>query len=496
MLRKVPLLLFIVIHVFSLVQGQKRSRRQPWISITPIKHPPSTTLLNKRNNEKRREDTSYMVIENINVYGNKRTRKEIILRELNLYPGDTMYFDRQDAFLEEKRQRLLNSSLFLSVNIYPVNERIHRVDLNVEVLERLYFLILPLLDLADRNFNVWWVDHEHDLNRLNYGIKLYETNLTGNKDRLGASFTLGYTQQFTLSYDFPYFDKAYKQGFGIKASYSRNRELNYRIDSNKQVYFNRDHFIKRQFKIGLNYSYKKQIRLEHRAALSYNSFTVEDTLLQLNPDFFPNDNPSQKYFELDYHFSYIGTDVWAYPLHGYDIDAVLSHKGFGLLGKVNETKLVVNAHKYWQLLPNTYLENGFIGNIRLPAHQPYFIFNGMGYNDQNLRGLEYYVADGNYFGILANSLKKQFLAFRIHSRLLPEEFATIPIRMYFKIYGDIGYNHFPTPGINHDLLSNKLLYSYGMGMDIVSFYDAVLRIEYSINQLGENGLFLHFKSTF
>lgn len=494
MLRKIPVLFMMVIFICLQAWGQQK-QQDAFLSITPIKKPAGASATYKHTLDNHAGDTSYLIIRNISIYGNKRTRRAIVLRELNLYPGDTMYASTQDAFLEEKRQRLLNSSLFLTVNIYPVNRGLHHTDLNIEVLERQYFLILPLLSLADRNFNVWWVKHNHDLDRLNYGLTLYETNLTGNKDRLGASFTLGYTQQFTLSYDFPYFDKAYRQGFGISASFSRNRELNYAIDSNKQVFYNKDDFIKKTFNFTINYSYKKEIRLKHEVALSYNSYQVTDTVLKLNPDFFPNNNPSQRYLALNYHFSYIGTDIWAYPLHGYRIDASLSRKGFGLLGEVNETKFTVKASKYWQLFPNTYGATRFTGSVRLPKHQPYFLFEGMGYKGQYLRGLEYYVANGNYFGFLYNTLKKQVVAFRIHSRLLPKEFATIPIRMYFKIYGDIGYNHFSGPQ-HHSMFTNKFLYTYGLGLDIVTFYDAIFRIEYSINQLGEKGVFLHFESSF
>lgn len=490
MLRKIPVL-FIFSFLASLyVQGQKV--RKPWISITPIKHPASSPAIYNHPAEKHRGDTSFLVIRNINIIGNKRTRREIVLRELNLYPGDTLYADSQNAFLEEKRQRLLNSSLFLTVNIYPVNTAPHHTDLNVEVLERQYFLILPILSLADRNFNVWWVKRDHDLSRLNYGLKLYENNLTGKKDRLGVGITSGYTHQYTLSYDLPYFDKAYRQGLGISASFSHNREVNYAIDSNKQIYFKQDRFLKQEFEVALHYTYKKAIRLKHELSLSYNSTKVKDTVLKLNPDYFPNSDPSQKYLELDYNFSYIGTDIWAYPLHGYSINATLSRRGFALLGDINETELIIKANKYWQFFPKTFGETGFTGNMHLPAHQPYFLLNGMGYNGQYLRGLEYYVAAGDRLAILYNTLKQQIFAFRIHSRLLPKEFATIPVRMYFKIYGDLGYNHSNLT----DQLNNTLLYSYGMGVDIVTFYDAILRVEYSINQLGEKGLFLHFKSTF
>jgi hypothetical protein len=36
-----------------------------------------------------------------------------------------------------------------------------------------------------------------------------------------------------------------------------------------------------------------------------------------------------------------------------------------------------------------------------------------------------------------------------------------------------------------------LIYSGGVGLDIISIYDIVLRVEYSFNQKGQNGLFIH-----
>jgi hypothetical protein len=41
-----------------------------------------------------------------------------------------------------------------------------------------------------------------------------------------------------------------------------------------------------------------------------------------------------------------------------------------------------------------------------------------------------------------------------------------------------------------------MMYTAGFGLDIVTFYDFVFRFDYSFNQLGENGLFLHFKNEF
>jgi len=58
----------------------------------------------------------------------------------------------------------------------------------------------------------------------------------------------------------------------------------------------------------------------------------------------------------------------------------------------------------------------------------------------------------------------------------------------------VGYSY--SPGINNNLFNNKLMYTWGAGFDVVSIYDLVFRFEYSFNQLGENGLYLHASSGF
>jgi hypothetical protein len=46
------------------------------------------------------------------------------------------------------------------------------------------------------------------------------------------------------------------------------------------------------------------------------------------------------------------------------------------------------------------------------------------------------------------------------------------------------------------MLGNRFLYTSGFGIDILTLYDFNLRVEYSFNQLGEKGLFLHAKGGF
>jgi hypothetical protein len=77
-----------------------------------------------------------------------------------------------------------------------------------------------------------------------------------------------------------------------------------------------------------------------------------------------------------------------------------------------------------------------------------------------------------------------------------DQFRHIPLSVYFKLYGDVGYvkNY-----QNYEMgsrLTNKLLSGIGAGFDIVGSYDAVLRIEYTYNIEGQRGFFFHIKKEF
>jgi len=39
-----------------------------------------------------------------------------------------------------------------------------------------------------------------------------------------------------------------------------------------------------------------------------------------------------------------------------------------------------------------------------------------------------------------------------------------------------------------------MMYGTGAGIDFITYYDKVLRLDYSFNALGERGLFIHWKA--
>ena len=74
-----------------------------------------------------------------------------------------------------------------------------------------------------------------------------------------------------------------------------------------------------------------------------------------------------------------------------------------------------------------------------------------------------------------------------NSRLYTGRF---PYGFFAKAYFNAGYVSMGGPQYG-SMLNNRLLYTEGIGLDIVTIYDLQLKIEFSFNQLGQNGLFLH-----
>ena len=93
----------------------------------------------------------------VTLSGNKVTRDRIILRELLVQEGDSLgtaaFYER----LERSRQNLMNTGLFNTVDLLPLFLDMRTVIVEVVVNERWYLWPAIVFDLADPNFNTWWL---------------------------------------------------------------------------------------------------------------------------------------------------------------------------------------------------------------------------------------------------------------------------------------------------------------------------------------------------
>ncbi len=433
--------------------------------------------------------SSKVVIRNIIITGNKKTKNYIIGREITLKKGSAYSISEILSGVQTSRQNLMNTALFVDATVNFTNWVSDSMDIYADVKERWYFFPLPYLKPIDRNLNVWIKDYDLSLDRVNYGMKFIGQNITGRNDRLNAWLINGYTQRAALRYYNPFSDNSLRHGWGFDFSYSRNRELNYDTKDNKQVFFkDQSKFIREQFYAGGLYSYREGSIVRHYVRLGVQGESIADTVTRLNSNYLGGSKQRVVYPELRYTYQYFDLNYIPYPTRGTSIEIDFLKRGFGK--NVNLTQLQLRFGKYFTLPNKVYISTFAEGNIKLPFDQPFFNQSFLGYNESFMRGLEYYVVDGVAGGYIRNTIGKEIAAVRFNTGLRSKTYNSIPFRFYIKAYGDAGYVYNKN-NIMTNSLNNKLIYSGGIGLDIISIYDIVLRVEYSFNQKGENGLFIH-----
>ena len=101
-------------------------------------------------------------INNIIIKGNKRTKSNIILRELNFKKNDSISFSDFHSVIEEDKRKLINTDLFNEVQIKFLLIEEKNVDIIIEVIESIYWSPNLIFELYDRNFNDGWAICKHE----------------------------------------------------------------------------------------------------------------------------------------------------------------------------------------------------------------------------------------------------------------------------------------------------------------------------------------------
>ncbi len=429
------------------------------------------------------------------ITGNKRTKAHIILREIPLKTGETYPLSIIIKKFEDARRQLMNTALFHNVIVAAKSFEGNKIHVKVDLKERWYLFPVPYLKPVDRNLNQWIVEQKASLSRVNYGAKLIYYNATGRNDKLKMLLVNGYTKQISFSYDRLYIDKKLKWGMNTSFSMGKNREVNYNTVNDKQVFLkDKDNYLRSFTRANLELTYRRAIKTRHSFGVGYAVEKVSDTLIQLNPSYFNAKGNSIRFPEVYYVMSFFDLDYIPYPTKGYALQISAGKRGINKI--TNQWAVSVKSSASWHLWPKTFLNLNLYGSIKAPFKQPYYNLRFLGYGDVFMQGYEYYVVDGVAGGYLKTTLTREMLNFNI--RIPPvkkgKEAQRIPVRIFAKIYGNTGYVHNPQPGDN--MLSNKMLYSGGFGIDILTFYDVTFKLEWTFNQLGQNGIFVHRKTIF
>ena len=442
---------------------------------------------------------AYVRINHVSITGNKHTRSNIVYRELKLKEGDIISQSDLPYVLKKDEQKLFNLHLFNTVRIQTVNVDAESIDLNVELEERWYSFPIPRFQLSDRNFNEWWQNYNHEWNRVNYGVKLYQYNLWGRNHTLLLKTQFGFQHDFQMSYKIPYINKKQKGGLIFDLDYIDGKSVPDRTIDHKLHFIKSRNVLRTTKAIGFTYTYRNSFYLQHRIKYEYRFSQIADTLLALNANYFQEERRYQQFDALTYEVSTDRTDVVAYPLQGYALQAGVQQNGVAIRQDLKKTSAYLRLSGYVNLGRQFYLSNLSYAFWSTPRNLGYFNYSTMGYDKVFIRGYEIYVIEGPKYFLNKTTLKRRLFSGSWHlNNWSWKQFNYLPIAVYLKTYADFGYvENYPfyeKAGLNTSL-ANRILKGAGFGVDVVTGYDLAIRFEYTFTPF-DHGFFLHFRKEF
>lgn len=443
-----------------------------------------------------------LLVNDIQIEGNDVTRDPVILRELVFAVGDTIAKMELLPALQRSRENLLNLALFNFVHLDIKHLENNRISVILTLTERWYIWPVPILEYADRNFSSFIKNRDWD--KINYGAWLKWNNFRGMNELLTAKIRLGYVKEYSLAYSKPNLGKRQRHGFSAGFNMNHQNEVYISTEGNKPVeYKPDDRPAQIRFNTFSKYTYRRQYYTVHSLRFEYFDYLVSDSVAHENTNYLGGGDTRRNYFTLSYLLQYDVRDSKIYPLDGFIVKLRAEQVGLGMIQSFDySTFRLTGVLMYHQKLANrVYFYNATKARFVYEHYTenvftPHFMDQALGYHEF-LSGYEPYVIDGSDYVISKYNLKLQLIKPTTYTiPFIPmEQFNKVHYALYLNIFADVGYVHNDLPGPTNTM-TNSLLYSYGVGFDLVTYYDQVFRIDFAMNRIGEHGFFFHVETPF
>ncbi|NLN73577.1 MAG: hypothetical protein GX140_04985 [Bacteroidales bacterium] len=445
------------------------------------------------------QENQEILVSKIEIEGNNRTKTEIVLREIEFVAGDTILLTVFEDRLERSKENLTNTSLFnfVSIDYNLISES--EVFVFVKLVERWYILPFGAYSLMEGDLNTWW--QEKNMNHIAIHGHLLDFNFKGRREQVLGRFSLGYDRSLGLTYYVPYINENKTLGLMLDGRFSWQKVLASHTQDYKYQYLKNDNnFLLKSGYLSASLVYRPAFRMTEQFSVSYYNLYFSDTLLANNPAFSRQKN--MQYINLFSKFKVDYRDDKSYPLNGFYFDFMASYSGLKLLKDevFLGAYLQTNFRFYKPLTENFYWASGI--NLSTSKYQNYVSYLGqeIGSSGNEIRGFELYRIPATHFAVLKNNLKWNFLP-KVNFKLpfiKYEKISLIHFAAYLNLFADIAtyQNDYRRSFFSSENISPKYIYSLGAGLDMVSYYDIVFRMEASKNFLfNQWGFFVHLKSS-
>jgi outer membrane protein assembly factor BamA len=428
-----------------------------------------------------------IVIRSITIKGNNKTKDYIIQRELPFKIGSTVSTDSLASLISLAQYQIFNTSLFNEAKVESIMVDSTTADVLIHVKERWYLFPLPYFRWVDRNFSQWWNQQNRSLDRVNYGMNFRQSNFSGNNDRLVIGLITGYTHQAILRYQIPFIDKKLQWGVGAGLQYYTQKEINFTTIADKQVFYKSDKILRDGFRGNANLTYRPNLFERFNIQFGLGEENITSEAFAKAPNLLPTFSKSMRYADFTLGYSKTKFDYNAYPTKGASTD-------FSWYQRIAD-KAPFTSFQFRKILVHPFNQTNFIyaesnSQIKFLANQNYLDQRLLGYGNLQMSGLEYYIVDGNAASIGKLAFHHKLGTITLRNPVTKKFLQEVKYHFWLKLFTQMGYVFSEKP-LNANKLSNTLLRTAGIGVDIISIYDFVFKIDYSVNQLGDKGLYLH-----
>lgn len=438
-------------------------------------------------------------ISNITITGNSKIKDFVILRELPFQKGDIIDKNLLYELIIQGRNNILNLSLFNFVYIsqktdfLPVEDEIDKTEIIISVDERWYYWPVFDFSLEERNFSNWIKNPGWDKITTRTGLRIY--GMGGKDQTLTAILMNGYNNGFKIEYSNISLDIKGRHFGGISVQHKYSKTLNTISLLDKPVFIRADKgYLENLYNISLSYIYRPRPRIKNRIILEFESTKINSTVLAHNSKYWGGERLKRESFMATYGLTFDERDNVQYPLDGYYTD--MQVKGYISSGLEVQYVQIKGDVRYYTPLSKLISASARVQCAFSAKNCEAYIFDkAFGYGDLFLRGFENYISDGQHYMLLSPTVRVNILPTTVYNlkflSFLPK-FSKIHIAVYGKTFADAGYVYHKTP-LYANSMSNKWLVSCGLGLDVVTYYDMTISLDYSVNQMRQKGFFFSVK---
>ncbi len=444
------------------------------------------------------------------ITGNNLTKDWYIIRELDFKIGDTLltYQAGKKVDFEQKRftagdsselqlrmtysrENIINTNLFLTVDLSVEQILADQYRILIKVTERHYWWLFPVVKLNAPNFNEWLRDP--DIKDVSMGLFFSHNNLFGISHQTSMVGYVVKSYAVAWGYRIPWIGKGKKTGLTFGLGYenlytveygSQENERQMLYESNSQQNFKATAVI--NLRPGLyNYGTLK---------LTGNWIGISDSLYSLDSNYLAKGKKSNSSVSLYADYAYDSRNSKSYPLLGNYLKVFVNKVGLGLISKdVDYFFYGIDFHFYQQLSKKWYVAEMFKLENSSGENHPYYYQLNMTYKKDFIRGYDLFTIKGDQMYFFRSNIKYELVAPNVKKAKEGQEdnkFKNLQYAFYLNTFGDCGYvvNKFT----DYNPLNNKMQFSWGFGLDFVTYYDMVLRFEYAFTSHHTNGFFIAF----